>query len=138
MDEAFIRKAVDCVNAHLSDCDFEHAQFMATQLVYCNFNILVSCPADKVTPVTSYLETKLYECGIMPSRTAYNQLELFTDSFPGNGYAFNPDYDLFLTLSPALTDLTFVLVMKPALYLPPISSKVPKGNIPSNGRRPAV
>ncbi len=29
MDEAFIRKAVDCVNAHLSDCDFEHAQFMA-------------------------------------------------------------------------------------------------------------
>lgn len=67
----------------------------STQLVYCNFNILVSCPADKVTPVTSYLETKLYECGIMPSRTAYNQLELFTDSFPGNGYAFNPDYDLF-------------------------------------------
>ena len=73
----------------------------STQLVYCNFNILVSCPADKVTPVTSYLETKLYECGIMPSRTAYNQLELFTDSFPGNAYAFNPDYDLFLTLSDA-------------------------------------
>ena len=37
----------------------------------------------------------------MPSRTAYNQLELFTDSFPGNAYAFNPDYDLFLTLSDA-------------------------------------
>ena len=29
----------------------------STQLVYCNFNILVSCPADKVTPVTSYQET---------------------------------------------------------------------------------
>ena len=70
-------------------------------LVYTNFNILVSCHVDKVTPVTSYLETKLYECGIMPSRTAYNQLELFTDSFPGNAYAFNPDYDLFLTLSDA-------------------------------------
>ena len=70
-------------------------------LVYTNFNILVSCPVDKVTPVTSYLETKLYECGIMPSRTAYNQLELFMDSFPGNAYAFNPDYDLFLTLSDA-------------------------------------
>ena len=70
-------------------------------LVYANFNILVSCPTDKVTPVTSYLETKLYGCGIMPSRTAYNQLELFTDSFPGNAYAFNPDYDLFLTLSDA-------------------------------------
>ena len=70
-------------------------------LVNTNFNILVSCPADKVTPVTSYLETKLYECGIMPSRTAYNQLELFIDSFPGNAYSFNPDYDLFLTLSDA-------------------------------------
>lgn len=73
----------------------------SSMLVYTNFNILVSCPVDKVTPVTSYIETKLYECGIMPSRTAYNQLELFTDSFPGNAYAFNPDYDLFLTLSDA-------------------------------------
>ena len=72
-----------------------------SMLVNTNFNILVSCPADKVTPVTSYLETKLYECGIMPSRTAYNQLELFIDSFPGNAYSFNPDYDLFLTLSDA-------------------------------------
>ncbi len=25
----------------------------------------------------------------------------FTDSFPGNAYAFNSDYDLFLTLSDA-------------------------------------
>lgn len=29
MDEAFIQKAIDCVNTHLSDCDFEHAQFVA-------------------------------------------------------------------------------------------------------------
>ena len=29
MDEAFIQKAVDCVNAHLDDCNFEHAQFLA-------------------------------------------------------------------------------------------------------------
>lgn len=79
----------------------------STLLVNSNFNILVSCPADKVTPVTSYIETKLYECGIMPSKTAYNQLELFTDSFPGNAYAFNPDYDLFLTLSNAALCLFF-------------------------------
>ncbi|MDE6542985.1 MAG: TraG family conjugative transposon ATPase, partial [Muribaculaceae bacterium] len=76
-------------------------------LVNTNFNIIVSCPADKVTPVTSFLETKLYECGIMPSRTAYNQLELFIDSFPGNAYSFNPDYDLFLTLSDAALCLCF-------------------------------
>lgn len=29
LDETFIQKAIDCVNAHLSDCAFEHAQFMA-------------------------------------------------------------------------------------------------------------
>jgi hypothetical protein len=50
-------------------------------LVNTNFNLLVSCPQDKLTPVTSFVETKLYECGIMPSRSAYNQLELFTCSF---------------------------------------------------------
>lgn len=76
-------------------------------LVNTNFNVIVSCPADKVTPVTSFLETKLYECGIMPSRTAYNQLELFIDSFPGNAYSFNTDYDLFLTLSDAALCLFF-------------------------------
>ena len=43
----------------------------------------------------------------MPSRSAYNQLELFTCSFPGNSYAFNPDYDLFLTLSDAALCLCF-------------------------------
>ena len=76
-------------------------------LVNTNFNIIVSCPPDKLTSVTSFLETKLYECGIMPSRTAYNQLELFIGSFPGNAYAFNPDYDLFLTLSDAALCLFF-------------------------------
>lgn len=29
MDELFIQKAIDCVNAHLSDSGFEHAQFIA-------------------------------------------------------------------------------------------------------------
>jgi hypothetical protein len=70
-------------------------------LVYTNFNLLVSCKADKLTPVTSFIETKLYECGIFASKSAYNQLELFMDSFPGNAYSFNPDYDLFLTLNDA-------------------------------------
>ena len=42
----------------------------STMLVYCNFNILVSCPAEKVTPVTEFLEKKLDECGIMPAGTA--------------------------------------------------------------------
>lgn len=76
-------------------------------LVNSNFNILVSCAFDKLTPVTSYMEAKLYECGISPSDTAYNQLELFEDSFPGNAYRFAPDYDLFLTLADAALCLFF-------------------------------
>ena len=60
-------------------------------LVNTNFNMLVSCPFDKINSVTSYMEGKLYECGISPSDTAYNQLELFEDSFPGNAYSFSED-----------------------------------------------
>lgn len=78
--------------------------YVATQsklLVNCNFNLIVSCPQDKITPVTSYIETKFYDTGILISKDSYNQLELFQASFPGNGYAFNRDYDLFLTISDA-------------------------------------
>lgn len=76
-------------------------------LVNSNFNVLVSCAFDKLTPVTSYMEAKLYECGISPSDTAYNQLELFENSFPGNAYRFSEDYDLFLTLADAALCLFF-------------------------------
>ena len=54
----------------------------STLLVNSNFNILVSCPVDKVTPVTSYIETKLYECGIMPSRTATTSWNCLLTVFP--------------------------------------------------------
>lgn len=70
-------------------------------LVYCNFNVMVSCPKDKINTVGSYIENKLFGLGIMPSKTGFNQLELFVASFPGNGYNMNPEYDLFLTLGDA-------------------------------------
>lgn len=76
-------------------------------LVNTNFNMLVSCPFDKLNSVSSYMEAKLYECGISPSDTAYNQLELFENSFPGNAYRFSEDYDLFLTLADAALCLFF-------------------------------
>lgn len=76
-------------------------------LVNTNFNIIVGCPLEKMTAVTSFVETKLYGCGITPSRTAYNQLELFQASFPGCAYLLNPDYDLFLTLSDAALCLCY-------------------------------
>lgn len=79
--------------------------------VYTNFNILVSCPYGKITPATSYIETKLYDCAIMPSRSTYNQLEFSAYSFLGNGYVFNLDYDL----SPTLLDAALYLCFKERL-----------------------
>ena len=70
-------------------------------LVNCNFNIITSCKIDSLINVSSYLENKLFQVGILPSKSTCNQLELFRASFPGNGYEMNPDYDLFLTLGDA-------------------------------------
>lgn len=81
-------------------------------LVYCNFNIIASCPLIKVNEVGSFIETKLYDCGIMPSKACYNQLELFSNSFPGMSYSFNKDYDLFLTLGDAALCLFYKEHMK--------------------------
>lgn len=81
-------------------------------LVYTNFNIITSCPLDKINSVTSFLETKLYDCGISPSKSCYNQLELFANSFPGMSYSFNIEYDLFLTLSDAAICLFYKEHMK--------------------------
>lgn len=81
-------------------------------LVYCNFNIITSCPLAKINDVSSFLETKLYDCGIMPSKACYNQLELFTNSFPGMSYSLNKEYDLFLTLTDAAICLFYKEHMK--------------------------
>ena len=74
-------------------------------MVWTNFNVLVSCKPEHLTKVTSYLETKLFEVGIAPSKSAYNQLELFMCSFPG-------DYDLFLTLQDSALCLFYKERMK--------------------------
>lgn len=81
-------------------------------LVYCNFNIITSCPLAKINDVSSFLETKLYDSGIMPSKACYNQLELFTNSFPGMSYSLNKEYDLFLTLADAAICLFYKEHMK--------------------------
>lgn len=75
-------------------------------LVNTNFNILFSCAEKDLTQVCSYFETKLFDIGIMPSKAAYNQLELFKCSFPGNAYTF-PDYELFLTIEKAALCMFF-------------------------------
>ena len=78
------------------------------QLVYAHFNIVVSSPIDEdIQKCTNHLENSFGRMGIHISKRAYNQLELFVNSFPGNCYGMNPDYDRFLTLSDAATCLMY-------------------------------
>ena len=78
------------------------------QLVYAHFNLVVSVPIDEdIQKCTNHLENSFGRLGIHISKRAYNQLELFVNSFPGNCYGMNPDYDRFLTLSDAATCLMY-------------------------------
>ena len=70
------------------------------QLVYAHFNIMIMVEGGTdIQKCTNYLENAFSRIGIHISKRAYNQLELFVGSFPGNCYTMNPDYDRFLTLS---------------------------------------
>ena len=78
------------------------------QLVYAHYNLVVTIGADKdMQKVTNHLENIFARHGIHISKRAYNQLELFVASFPGNCYRLNPDYDRFLTLSDAALCLMY-------------------------------
>ena len=72
------------------------------QLVHCHFNFVVTVDKDAdIQKCTNYLENAFGRIGIQISQRAYNQLELFVGSFPGNCYSMNKDYDRFLTLGDA-------------------------------------
>ena len=72
------------------------------QLVYCHFNLIITTAADAdLQKCTNHLENAFGRIGIHISQRAYNQLELFVNSFPGNCYGLNAEYDRFLTLSDA-------------------------------------
>ena len=89
------------------------------QLVHCHFNLVVTVAAGvDLQKCTNHLENAFGRIGIHISQRAYNQLELFVSSFPGNCYSLNKDYDRFLTLS----DAASCLMYKECL---PISEKTP-------------
>ena len=78
------------------------------QLVYAHFNLVVGVPIDAdIQKCTNHLENSFGRLGIHISKRAYNQLELFVNSFPGNCYSTNPEYDRFLTLSDAAASLMY-------------------------------
>ena len=78
------------------------------QLVYTHFNMVVAVSADAdLQKCTNHLENAFGRMGIHISKRAYNQLELFVGSFPGNCYTLNEEYDRFLTLSDAAMCLMY-------------------------------
>lgn len=78
------------------------------QLVYTHFNLVVCCPrnVDMQKPV-NHLENMFGRMGIHISKRAYNQLELFVNSFPGNCYGMNPEYDRFAYVEKTVFVKTF-------------------------------
>ena len=78
------------------------------QLVYTHFNMVVAVSAGaSLQKCTNHLENAFGRMGIHISKRAYNQLELFVGSFPGNCYTLNEEYDRFLTLSDAAMCLMY-------------------------------
>ena len=78
------------------------------QLVYTHYNLVVAMSVDTdIHKCTNHLENQFSRMGIHISKRAYNQLELFVNSFPGNCYGMNPDYDRFLTLGDAAACLMY-------------------------------
>ena len=78
------------------------------QLVYTHYNLVVACKKD-IDPQkpTNHIENVFSRIGIHISKKAFNQLELFANSFPGNCYAMSDEYDRFLTLGDAAACLMY-------------------------------
>lgn len=77
-------------------------------LVYAHYSLIVTMPMKADTSkITNQIENILGRQAIHISRRAYNQLELFVGSFPGNSFCLAPDYDRFLTLSDAAMCLMY-------------------------------
>lgn len=65
-------------------------------LVNCHFNILIAGRQESIQKAANFIESSLFQLGIIPSKNAYNQLELFRAALPGNGIELK-EYDWFLT-----------------------------------------
>ena len=65
-------------------------------LVNCHFNILVAAPKDDIQKTANFIESSLFGLGVIASKNAYNQLELFRSALPGNAVELKK-YDWFLT-----------------------------------------
>lgn len=77
-------------------------------LVYAHYNLIVKTSSkNDFQKVTNNIENIFSKYNIHISKRAYNQLELFVASFPGNCFRLSQDYDQFLTLSEAALCLMY-------------------------------
>jgi len=75
-------------------------------LVKAHFNITVCAKNGHISKCCNFIESALFQMGIVPSKNAYNQMELFRTCLPGNAVELKK-YDLFLTTAQAALCLFF-------------------------------
>jgi len=82
-------------------------------LVYSNYTVMITVKggAKELERPFNYVEKGFYDVGVGISKSAYNQLELFISSFPGNEYALK-DYERFLCPHDAAVCFMFKESMK--------------------------
>ncbi|WP_312901215.1 TraG family conjugative transposon ATPase [Chryseobacterium taichungense] len=78
-----------------------HIAIEGQLIVNAHFSLLFSTNTlEEMEGTQSLIENKLFTKGIIVSRNAYNQLELFRAALPGNATELR-EYDLFMTTSEA-------------------------------------
>jgi len=75
-------------------------------LVFGHYNIILSANDQVIDRATNYIESSLFSFGIIPSKQATNQLELFRAAIPGNQEELK-QYDKFQTTTDAAICLMF-------------------------------
>ncbi|QNF31349.1 TraG family conjugative transposon ATPase (plasmid) [Adhaeribacter swui] len=75
-------------------------------LVHTHFNIILAGAESILDRATNYIESNLFSFGIIPSKQATNQLELFRAAIPGNQDELK-HYDKFQTTTDAAICLLF-------------------------------
>ncbi|MCX2575731.1 TraG family conjugative transposon ATPase [Pedobacter sandarakinus] len=75
-------------------------------LVNAHYSLLVCCELPLLDTSCNFIEASLFQQGIIPSKNAYNQMELFRSALPGNAVELKK-YDWFLTTSDAAVCLFY-------------------------------
>lgn len=99
--EGFGNEPANRINAEEIKVLLENIATDGQLIVDAHFSLMMSCSSnEKLDKARSSIESQLFQKGIIVSKSAYNQLELFRSALPGNATELK-DYDLFTTTSEA-------------------------------------